>query len=233
MLYFAIAIVFTLVLSHSLWRLFHSKKISRWKTELSLQKHLHIHEQLYAQINGFHLSQLARQFNDAPEYVYGEIEFLAFVALLSLVHPSNNTVFYDLGSGTGKAVLACAMVFPVRKSCGIELFSNLHNAAVLQQKKLAAQCSYKDKASRIQFIKGNFLTTDIQDATLIFVNASGFFGETWQNITDHISQAKHCNTIITTSKKLLSSNFRVIKETKVMMSWGVVSAYIHQRFPQI
>ena len=68
----------------------------------------------------------ARQKQDAIEYVYGEIEFLPFIALLSLDKPDSKTVFYDLGSGIGKAVLACAMVYPVHKSVGVELLPELY-----------------------------------------------------------------------------------------------------------
>lgn len=92
------------------------RKIRRWQDALAISKHLAVFQQLYADVNGFALSKKARLGGDAFEYVYGEIEFESFTALLSLCHPNSSTIFYDLGSGTGKAVLACAMVFNVKKA---------------------------------------------------------------------------------------------------------------------
>jgi len=35
-------------------------------------------------------------------------------------------VFYDLGSGAGKGVLAASLLHPFDKCCGIELLESLH-----------------------------------------------------------------------------------------------------------
>lgn len=85
------------------------------------------------------------------EYSYGEIEFFSFIALLSLINPNENTVFYDLGSGTGKAVIACGMVFPVQKSIGIELFPELYLHSCQQVEQLAAIKQYDTQAQKLSF----------------------------------------------------------------------------------
>ena len=106
--------------------------IYRWISRHHLREKEEIFNQLYADVNGFMLSKQCRQVSDAPEYVYGEIEWLSFAALLSLCDINERTIYYDLGSGTGKSVLACAMLYNVQKSCGIELFTELHVAAMHQ-----------------------------------------------------------------------------------------------------
>ena len=215
------------------WRLF---TIQRWRTALALDTHFTAFQLLFADMNGFALSRQARSKRDAMEYVYGEIDFISFIALLSLVKPGSDTVFYDLGCGTGKAVFACAMVFNVQKSCGIELFNELYSAALQQQRRLYHLTSvpsnptadYLVKAKTIHFIHDNFLHADFNDATLIFINAAGFFGPTWQALNQRLEQITTRVTVITTSKKLTSTAFTMIKMTQVQMSWGVVNAYIHQ-----
>lgn len=211
------------------WRQF---IIKRWRNILDLDTHLTTFRLLYANIDGFALSRKARSKHDDMEYVYGEIDFISFIALLSLVKPDTSTVFYDLGSGTGKAVFACAMVFNVKKCCGIELFNELHSAAVQQQRHLQhlsrTTSNYRDKVKRICFIQDDFLQADFKDATLIFINAAGFFGPTWQALNQRLEQLTSRLTVITTSKKLTSTAFTVIKMTQVQMSWGVVDAYIHR-----
>lgn len=210
--------------------LFKSFKLWRWQRALALDKHLAVFDRLFLEVNGFTLSMQARAHNDAIDYVYGEINFISFIALLSLAHPDENTVFYDLGSGTGKAVIACAMVYPVKKSCGIELFSLLHLAAIERAHDLQAMSEYKSKAAHIHFINQDFLQTPLDDASLIFVNATAFFGETWDILSQKLANTINCKTVITTSKKLRTDAFIVTHETIVEMSWGFVKAYVQQRF---
>jgi tRNA G46 methylase TrmB len=55
--------------------------------------------------------------------VYGEILFFPFADIIRWVAPSlpEFPIFYDLGSGTGKAVLAASLVHPFDQAIGIEL----------------------------------------------------------------------------------------------------------------
>lgn len=204
-------------------------KIRHWRKSLALSKHEAIYQQLYAEVDGFALSQVARAGNDAIEYVYGEISFEPFIALLSLCHPDCSTVFYDLGSGTGKAVLASMMVFDVQKSCGIELFSSLCDCAKNQQLRLGQIPAYKAKAERIEFRQENILDAQFRDATLVFINATAFFGQLWQAISKQVEQIKPGSLVISTSKALNSTAFITLAVKEVAMSWGLVRAFIQQR----
>lgn len=203
--------------------------VLRWQKLLNLQEHAQVFRQIYTDTNGFMLSQNARHVHDAMEYAYGEIEFLSFIALLSLTNPNKNTVFYDLGSGTGKAVLACGMVFPICKSIGIELFPELYLDSCKRRDQLAAMKNYAEQTKKIQFILGDFLKVNLDDATLVFINSTAFFGPTWEKLCAKLDHLPHLNTVITTSKTLSSTHFTVTTRTKVEMSWGVVFAYVHTR----
>ena len=207
----------------------HKRQLIRWRRSLELDHHQAVFENLYARADGFQLSKSARQGKDAIEYVYGEIDFESFIALLSLCKPDSNSIFYDLGSGAGKAVLACAMVFNIRKSCGIELFENLHLCAEGQRQHLTSLAKYADKAQVIEFIQADFLDIPLSDANLVFVNASAWFGEFWEKTSYHLEQLKPGAIVISTSKPLVSSAWQTRHITSVNMSWGVVNAYIQQR----
>eukprot|EP00986_Skeletonema_menzelii_P007417 scaffold2916_cov190-Skeletonema_menzelii.AAC.3 len=62
--------------------------------------------------------------------VYGEIDLRGFCDLLMHHVPhSSDDVFYDLGSGSGRAVFAARFVGDFRECVGIELLSNLHEMA--------------------------------------------------------------------------------------------------------
>lgn len=200
----------------------------RWKKILSLNKHKSHFENIYNDVNGFNLSKQARKTYDAPEYVYGEIEFIAFIALLSQAKPNQNSIFYDLGSGSGKAVLAANMVFNIKKSIGIEIFANLHNAALKQRDKLQKINNYNNQANNIYFINDNFLNQNFSDANIIFINAAAFFGETWQQLNTKLDTFTHAVTVLSVSKKLLTTSYVLKKTTSITMSWGIVTAYIYE-----
>jgi SAM-dependent methyltransferase len=202
--------------------------IRRWEQSLSIARSFQQFQALYADVDGFALSRKDRTGRDAMEYVYGEIQFKPFIALLSLCNPDSRTVFYDLGSGTGKAVLAAAMVFPIKKSCGIELFPSLYQAAERQKHNLKILPEFAEKASTIVFRNENFLDADLHDATLLFINATAFFGETWRALNKHLLHLPADALLISTSKPLCEEHFVILKQTKVAMSWGIVDAFIQQ-----
>jgi SAM-dependent methyltransferase len=204
-------------------------RIKRWQTSLGLPAHRLAFQDLYNSVDGFKMSRIARNKKDALDYIYGEIDFLSFIALLSLTKPDHNTVFYDLGSGVGKAVLACAMVFPVRKSVGVELLSELHLCACELKKRLATDFKYEHQAQKIDFILGDFLDIPLEDATLIFINSSTLFGTTWEKLCLVLDNSPQACTIISTSKPLISTVFAAKISTRIQMSWGIVPVYIHQR----
>ncbi len=216
-------LLLTLGALKALWKYY---RTLRWGQRLKLKKHFATLDKISHKVNGFMLSKQAREHNDACEYVYGEIDNKSLIALLSLTHPDTSTVFYDLGSGTGKTVLACAMVFDVQKSCGIELFPNLNAAANQQLAQLQSFPEYASIAQKILFKCDSFLNSNLADATVIFISATGLFGETWVQLNQHLEQLTHYPIIITTSKKLISPRFKVLHKTEVLMSWGVVNAYI-------
>lgn len=63
--------------------------------------------------------------------VYGEIDFFAFAMILHKVKPQAGEVFYDLGHGLGKAVIAAALLSGhlLSRCSGLELLPELHGVA--------------------------------------------------------------------------------------------------------
>lgn len=205
--------------------------VFRYKNNIS--KHLKNFTILYSNTNGFTLSKQAREQCDAMEYVYGEVLFESFIALLSLTQPDEYTIFYDLGSGVGKAVIACAMVYPIKKSVGIELFNTLHHSSLTLKNKLCQNPDYCQLNHKINFINSDFMHPDIsitlQEATHIFIHSTGFFGETWLKISAYLATLPNLKKVITISKPLKHPQFTISKTTYVAMSWGVAEAFIHQK----
>jgi hypothetical protein len=50
--------------------------------------------------------------------------------VLRKINPASGCVFYDLGSGTGKALFAARLTQDFSRCIGVELLESLHGAAV-------------------------------------------------------------------------------------------------------
>lgn len=78
------------------------------------------------------------------EFIYGEIDILSFATILERASPSPEEVFYDLGSGSGKAVLCTMLFFNVKKSIGIEFLPPLYEQANTQLNKAIQRFQQND-----------------------------------------------------------------------------------------
>jgi hypothetical protein len=190
----------------------------QWQKTYHIKRHLQEIKTIYAGVDGFDLSHQEKKDHPNLSLTYGEIELESFLALLSLAKPKAHHIFYDLGSGLGKTVLAAAKTYGFQKSYGIETLKNLH---------LVAQSKYKQHAPElnIEFIQSDFHDIDWPDADILFINVASFISETWEALSQKLYQ-KPAPIIITCSKPL-KLNIFTIQETKVLCSWGIVPAYIH------
>jgi len=202
-----------------------TKQIRQRKSKLKIKR---IFADLYANIDGAQLSKkeraLLKMEND--NLVYGEICFDSFAMMLAVVQPKATDVFYDLGSGIGKAVFCSALLYPWKKCCGIELLPGLHRVSI----DLLEKCnSLSDLKAPIEFIQGNLLENDFSDATVIFINATGFTAECWRLIMNKLHALQKGARIIVSSKKISESLYQLLDAKMYWMSWGWASVYIYQK----
>ena len=63
-------------------------------------------------------------------FTYGEVEFGHFVIILKLLKPKIGDIFWDLGCGAARPIIAAALLYPKLKVCkGIELLTGLTECA--------------------------------------------------------------------------------------------------------
>ena len=208
------------------WR---RRALRQWQRALKLDVLAPVFDTLYAPVNGFALSRMARNGRDAPEYTYGEICFLPFIALMAKAGMAQSSVFWDLGSGTGKAVVACAMVFGVQKSAGVECFVELHEAAVGVRKRLIQTEGFEALSHTLYFECASFLNTDFFDATHVFINASALSGDTWTQLVLMLQHLSEGSVVVITSKRLPPAYFELADALLVEMSWGFAQAFLYKR----
>ncbi len=183
-------------------------------------------ETLYQYNPGFSLAKQARTQQQlfSYEYIYGEINYTSFIKLLDLCQIKQGSIFYDLGSGVGKAVVCAALLYDFKKACGIEQLQLLHEyAQKLQQ-------SSKDLLDRnIHFYQADLLTLNWLDADILFINASAFIGDFWQQLLTKLKNLKIGAKIIVISKLLPSDNFTTLYNDFLPMSCGVVRVGVYVR----
>lgn len=150
--------------------------------------------------------------------------------------------FYDLGSGTGKAVIAMALIQPFKKSIGIEYLENLINLSISIQENYDQTINEKfnrynqlfkfENPNKIEFIHGDFMKQSWEDASIIFANSTCFSLGMMSNIANKANkECKSGTIIITFTKRLttLSLDWELKNGFRRLMTWGVATIYVHKR----
>ncbi len=171
------------------------------------------------------------------ELIYGEIDFLSFFTLLEKTKPQHKEIFYDLGSGAGKAVFTAALFFDLSKSCGIELLPPLYRKAnhqlkkasrLFQNSKINIDVKFLRHVSTILFINDNFLQYDFCDANIIYVAATCLSDTTWEQLINKMADLSPGCRIIVATKSIEHSKFELIYQGVELMSWGLCPVKIYK-----
>jgi len=104
-----------------------------------------------------------KNLNEVKNLIYGEVEYKAFYALLRKINPKPGLTFYDLGSGTGKAVFVARLTQDFAKCVGIEILTGLHNAGfkvVEKYNQSFRSILDNNQKQHVVLYKGSFLERD-------------------------------------------------------------------------
>lgn len=191
--------------------------------------------QLYEKVDGRALSLRGREEMElkSKSYVYGEVVPDSFYEFMQDVQPKSSDVFYDLGSGTGKAIFLAHWFFEFKKCIGIELLDPLYNASVEALKKyeeeIRPKLHNKLEHSQIQLIHGDILKMDYSDADIVFVNSTCFQEDLMNALDEKLECLRPNAHIITLSKPLKSPAYYQYKHKLYDFSWGQATAFYHRK----
>lgn len=197
--------------------------------------------------------------------VYGEMKPHAVASLLKLAHSfievtssSDLLSFADLGSGEGWPVILGSLLFPFKRSIGIELIQkhaqrarrhldflqnndNDHHHGLDMVKILQENRSIEEKAftnedlnlrlSSVEFLQGSFLDIPWSHCELVFCNATAFEGTLLTSIYLQSEGMRPGSILILTTQKHTSKLFELVHEGKWSPSWDgdTVTARIYRR----
>ncbi|KAL4461311.1 hypothetical protein ABPG72_006572 [Tetrahymena utriculariae] len=181
-------------------------------------------------------------------FVYGEISFPSFAHIFTLIKEqygglqNEGGIFYDLGSGVGKGVLAASLLHQFHRCTGIELLESLHNMglqlknSILEQSEQIVQEVIEiDKYDgfslpEINFVKDDFLTYDWSDATLVFAASTCYEPFLMQQLFERSKLLKRGSFFITLTKKLPQSDYwQLLISVNHKMSWGETTVHIYRK----
>lgn len=120
---------------------------------------------------------------------YGEILPQSVATILAHETIAKESVFYDLGSGTGKVCVQVALATPAR-AIGVELASSRHEVAEHVRAELIDKKILTDP-KKLRFIHDDITHVAIDDATIIFLCSTCFSEELMRKLAERISQISH------------------------------------------
>jgi SAM-dependent methyltransferase len=194
-----------------------------------------VFENLYLDVSGHVISSQARsKLNiSSTAFVYGEILPDTFYSILEKVQPTSSDIFYDLGCGTGKAVMWAHLAFPFKKAVGVEFLEDLYEAARTVLKKyeneIKISAPIEKQNQSVDFVRGDFCEVNFKDADVIFTHSTCFSDETMAKLIKAFSCLKPGARVITVSKSIISPYFITVYSDKIQMGWGEGTIYIYAR----
>jgi SAM-dependent methyltransferase len=190
---------------------------------------------LYANIDGKKISAIARSRHNEPveNLLYGEIDFDSLKKIIEYANPKKDGVFYDLGSGTGRVVLECHILFNFKKSIGIELLKDLHNKSLEVARKFNANVkpiiSNNLTSKEFEFINKSFFEVNLSDADVILMNHPFKDGPNFVDLEKKfLNELKPGTKIITTIRSLKNPAIKLLGHKKYHFSWGLSTVYFHE-----
>lgn len=193
-----------------------------------------IFNQLYNGVDGYRLSALgkARLAVEDKALTYGEVSVESMTTILATVNPTPGSIFYDLGAGTGKAVVLAALLAPFGEARGIELVDELYEKSqeILDQFEALVRPHLPDQQlAKINFIKNDILQHDFSDGDVVLAQTTCFPEQLMAQLEEKLENLKPDSRVITLSQSLRSPLFELTHSGKCRMGWGEATVFVHRK----
>ncbi len=196
-----------------------------------------LQDALFMDVAGYSLSAAGKAMigrEADPALTYGECTPESVEHLLSITDAKPGEVFYDLGSGTGKMVVYAAFLVPLKKSVGVELLPELHDAAKMVGDRyiseIQPQLEDMRRETALCYQLGDIFDTDLSDADIVVSHCCTCFDDAlMQKLSDKLEACKPGTRIVTITRGLSSPAFESVSVTPVQMGWGQATANTYIR----
>ena len=184
--------------------------------------------------NGYFISaENKKELNkQTKSLTYGDVSYDSLTAMLDIINPTNPCVFYDLGSGIGKALVGSVLASPIKTIKGIEALPKLCDESISIIKKFISFLGEKFQDIKLptyEVYNQNIEDFNFSDADIVFVNSTCFEADLMHEISRKSEQLKKDSYCITFTKKIDSKLFEVVHEDHFEMEWGNPTVYIQKK----
>lgn len=192
-------------------------------------------EQLFADVQGYSLSATGRAKvgRDAdPVLTYGEVTPESVEYMMQMTDPQHGEIFYDLGCGTGKAVILSAFLRPFSRSTGIDIIEDLWQSASQSGARYEADVKplLENRAhQQVTFVHGSMFDQDLSDGDVFFTHCTCFDDDMMNRISQKLEACKPGTRVITVTKGLTSPEFDLLHSTPFRMGWGEATLCFYRR----
>ena len=191
---------------------------------------------LYDNIDGSAISWESRNKlsdDEIKHLIYGEISFDSlnkiYNCLSSKISLNNLHSFCDLGSGTGRIVIATSLLLPhIQKYTGVEILDGLYDKSINVLKTMSK--NNIELASKINFIKNDFFNVDLSEFDFVFMHyPMKHAEELYLKLEEKMKkELKNGSIIISAIRKLRNIDvFPCIKKQRFIADYGVTNIYYH------
>lgn len=194
-----------------------------------------LNDLLFGNVQGYSLSATGRTKagRDAdPVLTYGEITPESVQYMMEMTNPQSGEVFYDLGSGTGKAVIFAAFLAPFKRATGIELIDDLWQSAADSGSRYLSEVKplHPEKHDQeVDFRLGSMFDHDTSDGDVFFTHCTCFDDAMMDQISKKLEACKPGTRVVTVTKGLTSPEFELVNSTPFRLGWGEATLCFYRR----
>ncbi|MSR87466.1 SAM-dependent methyltransferase [Candidatus Peribacteria bacterium] len=195
-----------------------------------------LHDLLFGNVQGYSLSASGRSKAGReadPVLTYGEITPESVQYMMEMTNPQPGEVFYDLGSGTGKAVIFAAFLAPFKRATGIELIEDLYQSAAdsahRYKTEIQPQLPLEYQGREVDFRHGSMFDHDTSDGDVFFTHCTCFDDAMMEQIGRKLEACKPGTRVITVTKGLTSPEFELLHSAPFRLGWGEATLCFYRR----
>jgi hypothetical protein len=180
----------------------------------------------------YHNMSAPRAPKDAKEIriseTYGEILYCGVEKLISEAKLTEEDVFLDLGSGSGKVVIQVFLKTMVKEAIGIELLPELFQQSLFVSKRLKQELPDFYTGNReLAFLHGSFLDISLNGATVVVINSICYSQYFLSRLGEIIDKTPSIHTFMTLRPITTMRRLSFKKTIRVECSWDTTLCYIY------
>ena len=194
-----------------------------------------LHDKLFTDVQGYSLSSSGRAKvgrEADPILTYGEVTPESVQYMMEVTQPQHGEVFYDLGCGTGKAVIFSAFLAPFKRCTGIDIIEDLWQSASQSAARYHSEIKPHlpgKENQEVHFWHGDMFEHDTTDGDVFFTHCTCFDDPMMDRISQKLEACKPGTRVVTVTKGLTSPEFDLLHSTPYRLGWGEATLCFYRR----